>query len=206
MHNLIEAIVSTCKIHFTESNLKFRHKDFNQFVIDGDIISKAINIHGNERTEVNVLYWFDNFWIYIEISFVASESEFPKTFISISIFEGEAIEEKKNHLFRAEWDSFDNNVSHPQPHWHLHPYKHHYKIYENFEAFNELQNENGFEALIDNNANRIIDIKKMHFAMDGEWANNVGHIHSLSNKDALTNWMQGLLAHIKYQMSYALGD
>ena len=203
MSQKVQLIIDSCKLHFTESVFKLEEVSYNKFAITGDNISKAINHYDESRHQVNVLHWFDEFWIYMEITFLSEKSEkFPQTFITISIYQGEADDEYKNQLFRAEWDSFENNVKHPQPHWHIYPFKYHHKIYEDFETYNSMKEEVGFEMRLKNNFTKIIDIRKMHFAMNAQWSNKLGHIHELPNLEVISNWIQGVLEHIKYQLLY----
>jgi hypothetical protein len=198
----VNDIIKACKLHFTESEFGLKKADINKFSIQGNIMSKALNIHEAGNFDINVLHWFDNFWVYLEISFIPSLNSFPSTFVSISFFQGEASDNLKSQLFRAEWDHHDDNTEHPQPHWHIHPLKYQHKIYEDFEAFVGLIEEENSATTALSEENKIVDIKKIHFAMNGQWSAQLGHVNKASEVNLLTNWMQGLFQHVKSQLHY----
>lgn len=149
---------------------------------------------------MSVIKWFNDFWLYIEIRFERSESGIPNTFISLSIFQGDNSDDRKKQLFRAEWDNFDNNENHPQPHWHVYP---NYSFEKTFNEFLEMTDEaNSFADLLNEEKSKLIDLKRIHFAMNGTWSNKGGHIHKISDENTIINWFQGVLAHIKSQLEY----
>lgn len=197
VNKVIKEINKSCKNFFTESTFDLRLDRNNRFVIAG--VSKAINNYKNTQNEVDVIKWFDDFWLYIDISFEKSENSIPNAFISLSVFQGDYADNTKNQLFRAEWDNFDNNDIHPQPHWHI--YSNH-----SFESFNEFVQKNdeddGFVNIINEEKSKAIDLKKMHFAMNGNWDTNGSHIHKIRDENTIINWFPGLLGHIKSQLEY----
>lgn len=193
---VIDNIIHACRKHFQLSVFNLHRKDYNNYVVSGDSLSKAMN-----RNEVNVLHWFDDFWIYIEIKFRQTEDALSQTTISISVFEGTEEDNYKTHLFRAEWDSFENNTKHPQQHWHIYPHKYNRQVYEEFEVFNDLKTEDGFEDNLHNVG--LVDIKKIHFTMKGRWISKDGHIHTISEINSLVIWMDSILEHIKYKLEHA---
>lgn len=194
--NLIDEINKSCKIYFVESTFFLTLSSTNRFRISGDNTSKAINNRRNSREEINVIKWFDNFWVYLEVKF-----ENENTFISISIFQGEESDSEKNQLFRAEWDDYNNTEEkHPQPHWHITANQ---AIENTFKELVEEDPEEGFAALILNEEKtKIIDVNKIHFAMNGNWINNEGHVHSLNDNDKIVKWFNGLFSNMKEQLEY----
>jgi hypothetical protein len=196
---IIKKIKKTCKIYFSESSFKLEERGYNRFVVSGNYTTKAINNYNNSREEVNVIKWFNDFWLYIDIKFVQSEDNID-TFISISVFQGENSDNIKKQLFRAEWDNFDNNDTHPQPHWHIYP---DYDFEKTFSEFLGIHDEgNSFADLLNEDKSKIIDLKRIHFAMNGAWSIKNGHIHRINEGDSIINWLHGLLAHIKSQLEY----
>lgn len=187
----------------------------NVFILQGN--STAIDNHNGHKELVSVLYWFDNFYIYIIIHFIqlTIESKFGKGFnkkyyfeslkekylsigsnfynvvVSISVFQGGEQYSDKKQLFRAEWDNYESNKFHPQPHWHF---------------YSEEKDTNKFEVneidlhFLQGELQKNIDIKRVHFAMNGQWSENRSHIHRINNQDAIINWFPGLLSHIKGQL------
>lgn len=193
---VIEEVNKACKLFFTESSFILQKNGPNNFIAKGDNSSKAINNHHNSAEEVNVVKWFDQFWVYVDIRF-----EDKNTFISLSVFQGETSEIKKHQLFRAEWDDYADIVAkHPQPHWHITTNQ----VIEN--TFKELANSSSesetFIDMLEEEKLKIVDINKFHFAMNGNWANNGKHIHSLNNSNQIVEWFKGLLSHLKEQLEY----
>ena len=202
-------------VYFPESTVKLHQREHGLYIISGDLLSKAINIIRNDREEISVLKWFDDFWMYFEIRFIpANVKENQENFIqiddkyyqinlSLSIFQGVYSDLIKTQLFRAEWDNYCNNKKHPQPHWHIYPFKYDYKTYQDFKTFMKNKDEPGFEKFIKlKTKQEIIDISNLHFAVNGQWSINNGHIHVIENVNILFNWLNGILNHIKEQLEY----
>jgi hypothetical protein len=205
MNLLIDRIEKSCGVLFLNSTFKFNRNSLTKYVLKGDFLTQAINHIRNDKAQVSVLHWFEDFWIYIEMIIIKEKENFTHTSISISIFQGAADDNVKNQLFRAEWDNYENNTVHPQPHWHVYPFKYDVKTYEDFEAYNELINESniGFEAsIINKKASKIIDISDFHFAMNGQWVEHSNHIHRITEDNAIVLWLTGVLTHIKDQLSF----
>lgn len=223
MKHVIKDIENTTK-------LIFEKKGYGIFKISGRYLTDAINNRKNLKEPIKVLKWFDDFWLYIEIrfikvsneykdwkkdkrdefvkmltnQFIKFEEDFFQTSVTLSVFQGDDDDTKKTQLFRAEWDSFADNKIHPQPHWHVFPFKYDYKTTEDFETYMELYKEQDFEDFIRSENNKLADISKFHFAMNGQWTMNNGktHIHLIESDESLTNWIAGVLSHIKDQLEY----
>ena len=193
---LIKDINKKCKIFFNESTFFLDPSSANKFESKGTYHSKAINFYKNEGAEITVIKWFSNFWVYLAIKF-----ENNNTFISLSLFQGEEEDPSKNQLFRAEWDDYNNpEEKHPQPHWHITSNR---AIENTFIELIEGDAEEGFAAQILNEEKaKIVDINKMHFAMNGNWKNNDLDVHPINNNEAIVNWFQGLFSNLKEQLQY----
>lgn len=193
--SLIKSINRTCKSFFLNSsfNLCLRNSGPNEsfyYRIDGT--SKAQNHKKNESLEVNVLPWFQDYWIFIEINFISET-----TFISISIFQGTNENDKKHQLFRIEWDDYNNpEETHAQPHWHITTDK---AISENFKEFSGNQFEDSF-LTYELVKSEVIDIKNIHFSLNGNWHNNDTHIHKIDNEEKIIKWFQGLFSHLRDEL------
>ena len=195
--SLIEEINKTCKIFFVESTFFLYPSSANKFRISGDNTSKAINNYKNSREEINVIKWFNSFWIYLDIKF-----ENSNTFISVSIFQGDEKDIEKNQLFRAEWDDYNNpDEKHPQPHWHITSNQ---AIENTFKEYAEIDDNEGFVAVLNHEKSKIIDINKIHFAMNGNWINDENQIHPINNNDKIVKWFQGLFSSMKEQLEYVI--
>lgn len=201
LDNAIREINMTCKFFFQESTFFFNLKG-NKFIITGNNVSKAINHNKNDLEEVNVIKWFDNFWVYAEIKAERSETGEQNIFISLSVFQGDDTDEVKYQLFRAEWDNFQDNDTHPQPHWHIYSNQQLEKTVTMFADLIEDEKED-FMGLINEEKEKGIDLRKIHFAMKGLWdSEGGGHIHQIREGRAIVNWFQGLLGHIKSQLEF----
>jgi hypothetical protein len=179
-------------------NLRFQPLDSKQlgvFKLQGT--SLAINYRGNDREETKVLPWFNDFYIYIEIRFLQN---YTHKLISISIFQGQENDSKKNQLFRAEWDDYNkDNESRPQPHWHITRDNAIYDRFSDFTNHNDEKEKIGFENF-DVVQAEVFDTKEIHFAMSGNWQNQMSPVHKLEDASKVVAWMEGLLEHIKYEL------
>ncbi len=176
-----------------------RHANSNTYRLgSGGFISTAYNSYGNDGEQVNVVKWFANFWLFVEIQFLNPLG----TKISLSIFQGNEENPNKPQLFRAEWDDYgDGNTTHPQPHWHFITNK---LIENNAKEFAELLDDEKetFESFLDEEFKKILDLSKFHFAMNGDWTNSKSHTHLVNNEGILANWFGGLLAYLKSELEY----
>lgn len=203
MDKTIINMIKIGKNYFGES-FSFYQKN-NVFYSSSDNQSVALNIRKNDRIPVNVINWFDDIWVYIEIKFVPKlkKGSFPPTFFSLSVFQGNADDNEKTQLFRAEWDNYpENKNSHSQPHWHIYPHKYKMKVHQDFEDFLKLsETDNDFHSF-KNCDKDLIEINKFHFAMNGQWSQNKSDIHTIEEMNDLTNWFNGLLNHLKIELKY----
>ena len=196
--SLINTINNSCNIFFTGSTFILNNTNLGKFKISGNNTSKARNNYKNESEEINVIKWFEDFWFYLEINF-----QKHNTFISLSVFQGKANDPIKHQLFRAEWDDYNNSEEkHPQPHWHITANQVIEKTFK--ELAESTENADTFIGLLEEEKSKIIDVNKIHFAMNGNWINNETHVHLLNNEDKIVRWFQGLLSHIKEQLEYLI--
>lgn len=192
---LIGNINELCKIYFTESTFYLYSYSFNNFRISGSNSSLALNNIKNSSEEVTVIKWFKDFWIYIDIKFKGLN-----TFISLSIFQGETTDTIKNQIIRAEWDDYNiTEINHPQPHWHITSHK---PIENTFEELASLDDSENFLSLLKEEKGKLIDVSKIHFAMNGNWINDETEFHPIDNNDKLLKWFSGLFSHLRKQLQY----
>ncbi|MGI6328048.1 MAG: hypothetical protein ACOX1I_03680 [Dethiobacteria bacterium] len=170
----------------------------NKVISFGSPSSKAINNYKNEKKEVNVVKWIKDFWLYVEFNLFNTDF----IYFSLSVFKGKSTD-KKTQLFRAEWDNYQDNNKHPQPHWHVYPYNLKDSSFKDFAEIILEENQNDFMEFLNMESSDYIDIKKIHFAMNGMWGKNESHIHSFVTDDTfIINWFFGLIGHIKEQLEY----
>lgn len=196
IQNFIDCINKNCRKSVNSMfNLSLFNNNYNlrNYTIDGT--SYAVNKDGS----VKVLYWFDNFWLFLGIKFIkTSKRKETQITISLSVFQGEDSDSRKCQLFRAEWDDYDNpNEPHPQPHWHITSNQ----VHEN--TFNDHAddfNESEFLEKFNNGERRAFDVENIHFAMNGDWDNSGNHVHKIENEKQIVNWLQGMLDHIRTEL------
>lgn len=200
--NIITEICKTSKNFFPESSFYLEPINISKYYSTGNFTSKAINHNKNSNEEINVIKWFDDFWIYMEITFNQADKNTINTFFSLSVFEGSSPDNIKNQLFRAEWDTYDNNLIHPQPHWHFYSNGAFENIVKDFTDVIDKE-QSDFIEMINEEKSKRIEINKMHFAMSALWSKKTeGHIHKISEDNDLLNWYRSLLSHIKTQLEY----
>lgn len=201
---IVEKINKECQLLFVE---RFRlnhisgHHNIYLYRIEGN--SYALNRHDLEP--VKVLKWFDKFWLFIEIKFIIEKTKLRKKIshfthinISLSVYEGEDSDERKVQLFRAEWDDMNNtNEIHSQPHWHLTSSQ---AIEKTFEEYSNHFDNGDFISLLEKEKEKLFDVKKIHFAMNGNWQNNQNHIHKITDSEQVAKWLKGLLSHIRLEL------
>ena len=201
---IVERVNKECKVLFIE-NFKLipftGHHNIFVFRIEGS--SYALNRYDSEP--VKVLRWFGKFWLFIEIKFIVEKSKIgnkPKetthTNISLSVYEGDDYDERKIQLFRVEWVDMNNpSERHSQPHWHITSKKKKKKTFEEYS--NHFDNED-FITLLEEEKLKLFDVKKIHFAMNGNWQNDQTHVHCIDNSEKVAKWIKGLLAHIRIEL------
>lgn len=202
---IVDKLNKECKILFVE---KFKlipytgHHNIFVFRIEGN--SLALNRYDSEP--VKVLKWFEKFWLFIEVKFIVEKSKIGNkiltnthTNISLSVYEGEDNDERKIQLFRAEWDDMNNPAEkHSQPHWHITSSQ---AIEKTFEEYSNHFDNGDFISLLEQEKSKLFDVKKIHFAMNGNWQNDQTHVHLIENSDKVAKWIKGLLTHIRIELN-----
>jgi len=204
MEKIIKDLIKIGKSHISDA-FSLNLKEAFIYSISGSYISKARNIKKNETESVNVLNWFNDFWLYIEIRYVPQKKkkDIPNIFFSLSIFQGSHDDEIKNQLFRAEWDNYEGeSYNHPQPHWHIYTEYDRKQMTKTFEE--EIEEvENAFLDFV-KGKKEIVALNRFHFAMNGQWAEKKSTIHKIHDSNSLSDWFSGLLIHIKQELEYLI--
>jgi len=121
------------------------------------------------------------------------------TKISLSVFQGEDNDNEKYQLFRAEWDDYnDTNASHAQPHWHITSSQ---AIENSINKYTETFEQQDFINLLESEKQKVFNVTKIHFAMNGDWDKESIHIHKIENEQQVVNWVQGMLHHIRTELN-----
>lgn len=198
---LIDKIQNAFKEYFKEG-LYFHKESSCIFVNDGS--EYATNKFDIPAENVKVKHWFNDIWFFIKISFMNDkENKNVIPFISISFFQETG--NKKNQMFRAEWDNYwgRNTEKHPQPHWHI------TSTLPIEKSIEDLINENDendpanmFVDLLRDEKKDLLNIPAFHFAMGGDWIKDGNMITKLSNDDQIISWMKYLFQHVRSEIEY----
>ena len=168
--------------------------------------SNAINRFEYLSNElVKVLHWFSDFWIFIEIRFISNEivekrKKVSQTNISISVsvFQGDDEKDMKYQLFRAEWDDFNNPEElHSQPHWHITSNQ---AIERTLLEYAVDFEKSDFVSMLEQEKEKVFDVNKIHFAMNGNWQNDQTNIHEIGDERKIVKWFRGMLKHIRTEL------
>lgn len=167
-------------------------------IIETDGCEKAINDFDDFPPKyVTVTPWLDNkFAVYIKIE-KKQTSTYPLYFASVCFFAKQG-GDQYDQLFRAEWDSYQDDVNHPQPHWHITTTKPIERKFKDLEADEDLGE---FAKLIEDDQKKSLKVPKMHFAMSWENCKNVG-APLLKSEDLLINWLKFLFDHVRKELTY----
>lgn len=203
---LIDSINNECKnLFYNKFILKpfSGHYNISTYRIEGN--SNGLNRFDTPFEPVRILEWFGDFWIFLEIKFISNQYKEKRktikdihTYISLSIFQGEDEDDDKFQLFRAEWDDFNNpNEKHSQPHWHITSNQ---ALEKTFEEYSNHFDNGDFISLLEEQKQKVIDIKGIHFAMNGNWQSNETHIHKIDDIQKIIKWLQGMLKHLRTEL------
>lgn len=193
---IIEQLNIFLKNYLNLQHLPLKSSDKITFSIEG--IYEAVNYRRSDAIQVKTLHWFDKFYLYVEVKF---SSDYSHKFISLSVFQGEESDLRKNQLFRAEWDDYDReDEMRPQPHWHITRDKANYENFHSLINSSDAQENSSFE-LFQVSEMEVFDTKKIHFAMSANWQNKEYFAHKIDDAQKIVDWCEGLLEHIKYELS-----
>ena len=203
---LITAINGNLKAFIGDSFYLIKHNEFHYKMIGESL---ALNRFKNEQEQVRVLKWFDKYWLFLEIRFKKIEKEENKkvykkkelpfnTCISLSVFQGEENDKNKYQLLRAEWDDYNSpNEKHAQPHWHITSNQ---AIESTVYEFGDIFEESYIIRELERQKHEVFDVKKIHFAMNGDWQYNGIHTHRIEDEYQVVKWLQGMLSYLREEL------
>lgn len=167
-------------------------------VIETEGCARAINDFDDFPPKyVTVTPWLnDKFAVYIKIKKMLSSTS-PLYFASICFFAKQG-GDQYDQLFRAEWDSYQDGVSHPQPHWHITTTKPIERRFKDLETDGDL---GGFAKLMEDEQRKSLNVPKMHFAMSWKSYNFVEN-SQLNSEDLLIDWLTFLFGHVRTELTY----
>jgi len=190
---------------FLGHSFQLSRSNDNAFVYTIEGKSWALNRFPNESKKVKVLEWFDDFWLFLEIRFKVEDKKNGRrkesqtnTFISLSVFQGKDSDDEKYQLFRAEWDDHNNpDEKHAQPHWHITSSQ---AIENTLVKYAEEFDQQEFLQMLESEKQKVLDVKKIHFAMNADWQTNETHLHKMDDEQQIVNWLQGMLNYLRIEL------
>ena len=151
------------------------------------------------------------FWLAVALEFEFHQGVYDLANVSMLVFEGEAYDERKSALMRAEWDCNQPKTppAHAQPHWHIYPSRLSKQIEEDRAEFGEKSEAVAFVPEVDgvdSNSERNLKwdrAERFHFAMSARWANegNESHVAEMTS-GGLLKWLEGCLRYIRSEFEY----
>ena len=63
-----------------------------------------------------------------------------------------------------------------------------------------MDDSESFQAIL--NTSRVVDLEKIHFAMNGQWSSGGKHVHTINDIETIVNWFSGVFECIKTQLEY----
>jgi len=148
------------------------------------------------------------FWLGSYLIFKRELGVYRLLGISLIIFKGEALDERKTALLRAEWDNQEPEIIHAQPHWHVYP-----RFPEKEEAGAEPTDDMDAEyinLLLETDESEDYDSEwptssNFHYAMASRWHTTTdmnAHQEKLNNLDNLLTWIRGCVSYCNGQIRY----
>jgi hypothetical protein len=148
------------------------------------------------------------FWLGSYLIFKRALGRYELLSVGLIIFKGEAVDEKKTALLRAEWDNQSAGTIHAQPHWHVYP-----RFPEKGETDAEIiegMEVESIESLDDNVETKDYDLEwptsaNFHYAMASRWHTSTkvnSHQEKLNDVDNLLSWIRGCVSYCNEQLRY----
>ncbi|GHT55410.1 hypothetical protein FACS189446_6670 [Bacteroidia bacterium] len=100
---------------------------------------------------------------------------------------------------RIKWDDYNNSEEkhHPQPHWHITSNQ---AIEKTLKEYANDFKQDDFISLLEQEKEKIVDVKQVHFAMNGNWHIDGNHTHKIENEQQIVKWLQGVLSHLRAEL------
>jgi hypothetical protein len=127
--------------------------------------------------------------------------------VSLLIFKGDAFDERKTALLRAEWDNPEPGVMHAQPHWHVYP-----RFIGKLEEKAELEEDTDVSIFEPSESKPEYEIQdsdwptsaNFHYAMASTWQTTGinSHQEKLNDLNYLLNWLRGCITYTREQLAW----
>lgn len=147
------------------------------------------------------------FWLGSYLQFKRELGRYTLLSIGLIIFKGDASDERKTALLRAEWDNQSVGTAHAQPHWHVYP-----RFPEKGAALEIVGKEDGegVEFTSEREETEDYDLEwptsaNFHYAMASRWhasPDTASHQERLNDLDGLLNWIRGCVGYCRGQLTF----
>lgn len=199
LREFLSGLNKVAKIHFNDDSISLKVKDISSYCFVSQNNSLALNYHKADSEQVKAVRFVKDIWIYIIIRFKQSK-DFEIQSFSLSAFKGAEDDPYKQQIFRAEWDNYQDDVSHPQPHWHFYSNADVEYLKKQFSEITDVEQRGFLSELADESHLKMIYFPKLHFAISSQWQFQKGHICLFDNQSLFINWFDGLLEHLKTEL------
>jgi hypothetical protein len=149
------------------------------------------------------------FWFAVVFRFKAGLRDSRLINVSVVVFEGEAVNQYKTPLLRAEWDEWIDTSKHAQPHWHVYS-----STVDTLVSSNDFVAGSENKALEDFGEEKLdpsgptlssswLDADHFHFAMAAQWHSETTESHQVQlSEDGLLKWIEGCIVYTRDQLIY----
>ncbi len=203
-----------------EKVLGYRYLGFNeQRGVPGN--RRLFTLNGAEATQAEAKYkyavipFFKSqsgiYWLAVSLEFEFQQGIYRIVNVSLLIFEGEATDNRKSALLRAEWACPQKNdlTRHAQPHWHIYPShinKESAGARTGFKADAEIQTFDPEALEIELHEGTVVEwerAEKFHFAMAARWHAEGNDAHQEEMQvDGILKWLDGCIKYIWSQFAF----
>lgn len=204
LYTLIQQLNQKSGIYFEDYfNIKTVSSSPKLLVYRTEGTSYALNRFDIPIEKVKVLKWFNDFWIFLEIKQIKHYNPSKQLLenhlnLSLCVFQGTDIDEEKYQLFRAEWDDYQNDDEiHSQPHWHITSSQ---ALERTFTSYALDFDKKDFVELLESERAKVFDVKKIHFAMNGNWHNNQTNVNRIESEESIIKWWLGVINHLRTEL------
>lgn len=148
------------------------------------------------------------FWLGAALVFKSKLGDYELKSISLVIFKGDAFDERKTTLFRAEWDNPEPGAIHAQPHWHVYPrfIENKTNLEANGSELTPHQTDfvDSETEIEEDEHSKWKTAANFHYAMSSRWALDGAGQHQLSLIDVedLIRWINGCIAYSRDQLRW----
>ena len=162
------------------------------------------------------------YWLTVSLEFRSEQGISYLISVSIFVFEGNASDEKKTPLIRAEWGCLPDDVQgpHAQPHWHIYPSRlNRSRVSQlTFEADPDVQvfsPSDGLNSLVVQDFGQTETTfedeeqeveweraEKFHFAMAARWHDGTATLNQPPVLDQIPKWLSGCIDYTLKQFRY----